>query len=31
MIYPLLVKPEAEAEIANAYRWYEERDAGLGS
>jgi len=26
----LLVKPEAEADLAEAYAWYEEQRAGLG-
>lgn len=26
----LIIEPEAEADIADAYRWYEERRSGLG-
>jgi toxin ParE1/3/4 len=26
-----LIEPEAELDIAEGYRWYEEHDAGLGS
>lgn len=28
--YRLLIRPEAEFDLAAAYRWYEDRDAGLG-
>lgn len=28
--YRLLVRPEAEFDLVAAYRWYEDRDAGLG-
>ncbi len=28
--YRLLIRPEAESDLAAAYRWYEDRDAGLG-
>jgi hypothetical protein len=28
--YRLLVRPEAEFDLAAAYRWYEDKDAGLG-
>lgn len=28
---PLILRPEAEAEVEEAYRWYEERSAGLGT
>jgi hypothetical protein len=28
--YRLLIRPEAEFDLAAAYRWYEEKDAGLG-
>ena len=31
MIRPLILRPEAEAEVEEAYRWYEERSAGLGA
>ena len=27
----IIVEPAAEAEIAEAFRWYEDKDAGLGS
>jgi plasmid stabilization system protein ParE len=27
----LIIRPEAEAELADAYDWYEERVSGLGS
>ena len=27
----ILIRPEAEAEIEEAYRWYEEKREGLGS
>ena len=27
---PLFLRPEAERDIAGAYRWYEERRSGLG-
>jgi plasmid stabilization system protein ParE len=27
----LILRPEAEAEIEEAFRWYEERSAGLGA
>lgn len=30
MIRRVIFKPEAEADLAEAYDWYEERDAGLG-
>lgn len=30
MSYPVVVRKAAEAEAADAYRWYEERRAGLG-
>jgi len=30
MTYPLTVLPEAEADLADAHRWYEERCPGLG-
>jgi toxin ParE1/3/4 len=26
----LLIRPEAEADLTDAYRWYEERNRGLG-
>jgi plasmid stabilization system protein ParE len=28
--YRLLIRPEAESDLAAAYRWYEDKDAGLG-
>jgi len=31
MAYPLIVSPEAEAELARAHEWYDEQSAGLGS
>ena len=31
MSRPLVVLPEAEADLADAYTWYEERLPGLGS
>lgn len=31
MIRRIVLKPEAELDIAEAYRWYEERDKGLGT
>jgi plasmid stabilization system protein ParE len=27
---PLIVRPEAEADLSEAYQWYEKRVAGLG-
>ena len=30
MISHLLLRPEAEADLAEAYEWYEQRRAGLG-
>jgi plasmid stabilization system protein ParE len=30
MTYPLIVAPEAEAELADARDWYDERRSGLG-
>ena len=30
MKYQLLVRPEAEQDLAEAVRWYEERQPGLG-
>ena len=30
MSYGLLVKPEAEADLGEAYEWYEEQRTGLG-
>jgi plasmid stabilization system protein ParE len=30
MAYPLVVSPEAEAELASAHEWYEEQRTGLG-
>jgi plasmid stabilization system protein ParE len=29
--YRLLIRPEAEFDLAAAYRWYEDKDAGLGA
>jgi plasmid stabilization system protein ParE len=31
MSLPIIVRPEAEADIATAFAWYEEQRAGLGS
>ena len=31
MKYDLIVRPEAEAELAEAFNWYEQHVAGLGS
>ena len=31
MSYPLLIKPEAELDIQDAYQYYEESQLGLGS
>jgi plasmid stabilization system protein ParE len=31
VIRRVIFKPEAEADIAEAYDWYESRDAGLGA
>ena len=28
--YRLLIRPEAEFDLAAAYRWYDDKDAGLG-
>jgi toxin ParE1/3/4 len=30
MIYRLIIRPEAEAELAEAFDWYEQRVPGLG-
>jgi plasmid stabilization system protein ParE len=30
MTHPLILRPEAEKDLLNAYRWYDERTAGLG-
>jgi plasmid stabilization system protein ParE len=30
MTYRVILRPEAEAELAEAYRWYEEQRPGLG-
>jgi plasmid stabilization system protein ParE len=30
MKYKLIVSPEAEADIDNAFEWYEDREEGLG-
>lgn len=30
MIIPLIVRPEAETDIADAYHWYEHQRGGLG-
>jgi plasmid stabilization system protein ParE len=27
----LLIRPEAEADLTDAYRWYENKDEGLGA
>lgn len=31
MNYKLIIRPEAEFDIQEAFEWYEERDSGLGS
>ncbi len=31
MIREVILKPEAELDVAEAYGWYEERDKGLGT
>ncbi len=31
MIYKLLIRPEAESELLEAVKWYEEKVKGLGS
>jgi len=31
MKYDLIIRPEAEAELAEAFDWYEQQVAGLGS
>ena len=31
MKYQLIIRPEAEAEMAESFTWYEDRVAGLGS
>lgn len=31
MSFRLVIRPEADAEVAEAARWYEERRAGLGA
>lgn len=31
MNYQLLIRPEAEVDIQEAFEWYEERNSGLGS
>lgn len=31
MTYALLLRPEAEAEVEEAYRWYERQREGLGA
>jgi plasmid stabilization system protein ParE len=31
MKYDLIVRPEAETELADAFNWYEQRVAGLGN
>jgi len=31
MRYSLVIQPEAEADLDEAYRWYEEQRSGLGS
>ena len=30
MSYPHVIRPEAESDIQEAFRWYEQRRAGLG-
>ena len=30
MSHPLIIRPEAEADLAEAFDWYEDRQAGLG-
>ena len=30
MAFPLIISPEAEGDLAQAYRWYEDRRSGLG-
>ena len=30
MSHPLIIRPEAEADLAEAFEWYEDRKAGLG-
>ena len=30
MSYTLIIRPEAEADMTEAFDWYEERKAGLG-
>ena len=30
MTYPLILRPEAEEDLRDAYRWYDERVPGLG-
>jgi plasmid stabilization system protein ParE len=30
MKYPVIFRPEAETDLCDAYRWYEERKTGLG-
>jgi plasmid stabilization system protein ParE len=31
MIYQLIISPEAELDIQDAFEWYEQRSSGLGS
>ncbi len=31
MTYDLVIRPEAEADISDAYRWYEDQREGLGT
>lgn len=31
MTYDLIIRPEAEADISDAYQWYEKQRKGLGS
>jgi plasmid stabilization system protein ParE len=31
MNYQLIISPEAELDIQNAFEWYEQRDSGVGS
>ena len=30
MLFPLVIEPEAEDDLANAYHWYEDQCPGLG-
>ena len=31
MSYQLIISPEAELDIQDAFEWYEQRDSGVGS